>query len=259
MKVYIGPYRDWIGPYQIADMIFFWVDRDRFYIDDEPAIYKRWDYRAARRLGDWLADTWVNDLCNWIHKKKDRKVKVKLDHYDTWSMDNTLAYIILPMLKQLRDTKHGSPHVDAEDLPDHLRLTKRETKVHENGHWDKKLKASEDEQKAASEKFHAGWDWVLDEMIFAFESQFNDWEDQFTKGNLEVLWQKVDLKGNPIDDPEPLRKRDRDENGDEKYLFQMVKGPNDTYEIDWVGRKAYGDRIANGYRLFGKYYQALWD
>jgi hypothetical protein len=239
-------------------MIFFWVDRSRIY-DDESAIYKRWDYKLHDRFGDWLAETWVNDLCNWIHKKKDRKVRVKLDPYDTWSMDNTLAYIILPMLKQLRDKKHGSPHVDADDLPAHLRLSKRETKVNENGHWDKKLKASEAEQKAADEKFHGGWDWVLGEMIFAFESQFNDWEDQFAKGEHDILWQKVDVKGNPISDPEPMRKRDRDEDGNANFLYQMTKGPKDTYEIDWVGRKAYGDRIANGYRLFGKYYQALWD
>jgi len=27
MKVYIGPYVDWIGPYQIAEKILFWIPK----------------------------------------------------------------------------------------------------------------------------------------------------------------------------------------------------------------------------------------
>ena len=27
MKVYIGPYTNWVGPYQIAEKILFWMDR----------------------------------------------------------------------------------------------------------------------------------------------------------------------------------------------------------------------------------------
>ena len=34
------------------------------------------------------------------------------------------------------------------------------------------------------------------------------------------------------------------------------KNPDRT---DWEGYKAYAERIANGFRLFGKYYQNLWD
>jgi hypothetical protein len=29
----------------------------------------------------------------------ERKIDVRIDKYDTWNMDSTLAYIILPMLK----------------------------------------------------------------------------------------------------------------------------------------------------------------
>ena len=35
-------------------------------------------------------------------------------------MDRTLAHIIIPMLKQLKETKHGSAMVDDEDLPPHM-------------------------------------------------------------------------------------------------------------------------------------------
>ena len=39
----------------------------------------------------------------------ERKVKVKINQFDTWNMDSTLALIIHPMLIQLRDTSHGYP------------------------------------------------------------------------------------------------------------------------------------------------------
>ena len=35
MKVYIGPYTKWFGPYQIADAVFFWLDK---YPDQEDEI-----------------------------------------------------------------------------------------------------------------------------------------------------------------------------------------------------------------------------
>jgi len=39
----------------------------------------------------------------------------------------------------------------------------------------------------------------------------------------------------------------------------MKKGPNDTFEVDIEGMKAYQARITNGFTLFGKYYEGLWD
>ena len=53
----------------------------------------------------------------------ERKIDVQLDKFDTWNMDDTLAHIILPMLKQLKETKHGSHIVDDEDVPEELRTT----------------------------------------------------------------------------------------------------------------------------------------
>mgnify|MGYP003351523359 CR=1 FL=1 len=74
MKVYIGKYVNWIGPYQIMDAIFFWHEK---YPKDKLA--QRWDYRLHDRLGDWLASTWVNRFCNWVHSKQKRIEYVKLD------------------------------------------------------------------------------------------------------------------------------------------------------------------------------------
>jgi hypothetical protein len=39
----------------------------------------------------------------------------------------------------------------------------------------------------------------------------------------------------------------------------MVEGPNHTQVVDWDGMKAQQARITNGFRLFGKYYEGLWD
>jgi hypothetical protein len=203
MKVYIGKYIDWIGPYQIAE----WVP---FLNEDQQ-----------HNLGTWLASTWLNDLCEWLQSKRNRKIMVRIDKYDTWSMDHTLAYIILPMLKQLKETKYGSPFVDDEDLPAHMRHGDPDT--HDN--W-----------------VHYKWDWVLNEMIFAFESKLDDsWQDKFHHGDSKIEWELIS-----------------GEEGDDNALYES-KQTNPDYSFDIDGYREYSDRIANGFRLFGKYYQGLWD
>jgi hypothetical protein len=149
MKVYIGPYVNWIGPYQIADMIFFWLDK---WVDEETE--KRWDYKLHERMSEWLAKTWVNDVCQWIHDKKKRKVEIKIDGYDIWSADHTLSLIAVPLLKKLKERMHGSPYVDDEDVPEELRSTAAPPKENE---WD------------TDENHHKRWEWVLGEMIWAHE------------------------------------------------------------------------------------------
>ena len=41
MRVNIGPYKSWVGPYQIAEKILFWLDKN----DDE----------RVHKFGEWLA------------------------------------------------------------------------------------------------------------------------------------------------------------------------------------------------------------
>ena len=83
MKINIGPYKEWIGPYQIAEKLFFWMGDDK-----------------QHKIGTWLSkdkdgnDSYLNKFCKWIDSKKHRKIEVKIDGYDVWSMDQTLAYII---------------------------------------------------------------------------------------------------------------------------------------------------------------------
>jgi len=156
MKVKIGKYVNWIGPYQIADMIFFWLE-------DWPSdeLLKRWDYKLHDRFGDWLNKTWVRDFCQWIHDKKKRKIVVKLDPWDTWSVDHTLALIIAPLVKQLRDTKCGYGWVADEDVPEELRSDKAPPTEH--GNWDDN----------AEKRF----EYVLNEIIWTFECLGDDDSD----------------------------------------------------------------------------------
>lgn len=133
---------------------------------------------------------------------EDQKVEVHIDPWDTWSMDHTLAPIILPMLKQLKETKHGAPAVEFKDVPEELMPPDAEAvkKLYmENGETD--------------ENFFKRWDYVLDEMIWAFEQKCReDWMEDF-----------------------------------------------DYNKWDSEGVKAHQDRMSNGFRLFGKYYESLWD
>ena len=238
MKVKIGPYKNWYGPYQLAETLCFWA-KD---VEDEYGFKRKPDW--VHNFGEWLAhgsvepeaetgtitswdrdrpNTWLYRLMLWIDSKRRRRVQVHIDRWDTWNMDDTLAYIILPMLKQLKEKKHGAPGVDDEDVPEHLRSTA----------------APPVEDYETDGNWHKRWDWVMDEMIFAFETKtgsLTEWEEQFHTGEHDIQWKKLD-----------------------DGCSQMIKGPNDTHKFDAEGHAAFHKRISNGFRLFGKYYEGLWD
>ena len=217
MKVYMNGYPDhWLSPYTVIETVFFWTawakcGRNRGIVEDKDFIdHPAWVDLWAQRL---------DPVCRVI--KRIRRVLrpqirlVKIDRYDTWSMDHTLAYIIHPMLLQLRATKHGAPFTDDADVPKELRSTSARPKENE---WD-------------TDEFHfARWDWILAEMIWSFaqelrdddEAEFYDHSDSFEKG------------------------------GDFNQRLKNLK-------VDRKGLKTHQERKANGFRLFGKYYQALWD
>ena len=122
-------------------------------------------YPTHRFYHNWLYD--------WFGYSPKQKTSVKIHKYDTWSMDHTLAPIILPMLVQLKETTHSHP----------ADLTEQE------------------------------WDEILDEMIWAFEQKCrDDWMEDY-----------------------------------------------DYNKWDSEGAKAHQERMSNGFRLFGTYYENLWD
>ena len=214
MKVYKSNYRHhWISPYIILEKVFFWREIDY----DEPLIEK-WSNRLLPFSKTYQA------VMDFIHPKIDY---VKIDRYDTWSMDHTLADIILPMLKQLNTEKHGAPHVDDEDVPMELQS------------W---VSPSKDEYDTDGHHF-ARWDYVLNEMIFAFDCKVDDsWSDKFSSGEFDKKTVACQW----------------DENG-KATMYQWIDGPNHTYKCDFDGMQEVQKRITNGFRLFGKYYEALWD
>lgn len=208
MKVKIGNY-----PNRLTCRIHTrYMDKKYGYID-WPTEYNRTE-RLLEQLEDAVQS--VYNVFNWAWlDRRTQKVKVRIDRQDTWSMDQTLAPIILPMLKQLKETKHGAPNVDMKDVPKELSATKKQLDTYsKNGDVDP--------------KFFDRWDWVMDEMIWAFEQKCRDsWEDD--------------------------------------YYGPYIRGEDDKPfggHFEWTddeGRKAHQERMSNGFRLFGKYYENLWD
>ena len=90
--------------------------------------------------------------------RENRKVDIRIDDWDVWSSDHTLALIIHPVLVKLKEKKHGSPCVDDEDVPERL----RDGVPAKENEWD------------TDDNHHSRWEYVLDEMIWAFEQHTHD-------------------------------------------------------------------------------------
>ena len=233
MRVKIKKYPTWFGPFQLMEKIFFWAKtEDEYGLPSSP----EWVHNA----GEWYADTWLGRGHIWLAQKHQswqdhRRVNVKLDPWDTWNADDTLAHIVLPMLVDLKQSKQGAPNVDPEDVPENLRPGKLEIEQYNTDGTTDAL-------------FFKRWDYVLDEMIWAFSEHTKDYDEaegKFWSGTHDIEWTPVDEDSNEV------------AKEDAKY-FRMDRGPNDTSKWDREGWQAYTDRKKNGFRLFGKYYTNLW-
>jgi hypothetical protein len=206
----------WISPYKIIEAIFFWTawskcGRDRGIVEDKDFVdHPAWVDQWARYLDP------VCQVIKFVRSVIHPQIRfVKIDRYDTWSMDHTLAHIIHPMLIQLHETKHGAPFTEDEDVPEELRSTSSAPKENE---WD------------TDDNHFARWDWILTEMIWAFYQELRD------------------------DDEAEFF--DHSESGESGGDFNERVG---KLKVDREGLQTHQERKANGFRLFGKYYQALWD
>ena len=214
MKVYVGPYISrWTS--RIDEVWLEWRYKKNYWnIDDDQ--YDRWD-RLVMKLDDavqWLYNVTVNRYLD----EKERKIDIRVDRYDVWSMDHTLSMIVVPMLKEIQKNKNGAPFVDDEDVPESIRSTSAPPK----------------ETEYDIDEYHFDrWDWVLNEMLWAFEQKArDDWEsdyyeyEHFTPDkNAETFSEKIGVRLMWSDDE---------------------------------GRKAHQARMTNGFRLFGRYYENLW-
>ena len=96
------------------------------------------------------------------NKKGDQKVSIKLDSWDTFSADHTLARIIHPMLVAYKAAVEGkgTPCCSFdEDVPVHLKST---IGIIDGG--------GDAEEKLQIEQ----WDWILCEMIWAFSEHVSE-------------------------------------------------------------------------------------
>jgi hypothetical protein len=219
MKVVIGPYRNWIGPYQIAEALCWWVPKKH---DPQDIIARKPDW--VHDFGTWLAndkhgeDSWLTRFCQWVESKKRRQIYIRIDKYDSWSADHTIALIAVPLLKQLQLSKHGAPNVDDVDVPEGLGLRSYETDVVKESEYD------------TDPNHFKRWDWVLGEIIWALEQKTSDTADS-------QFYSKVDPS---------LKTKDF-----EKSMENIM--------IDMVGLQDWQARKTRGYKLFGKYFENLWD
>jgi hypothetical protein len=164
-----------------------------------------------------------------------RKVDVVIENFDTWSLDNTLAHIILPGLIQLKNTKMGVP-AEFDDV----------------GGADYGMQDSfdfyKDSHNDAFDERCKRWEETLDKMIWSFQQiVFDDYEQQYHHGKPEYDWVKTDQQfTNPV-------------NNKVEDTFQMIdKNPTEHW-TDYEGMRVHEERIQEGLELFGKYYRHLWD
>lgn len=219
MKVKIGKYTPWWSTHYTEISYLQWKYGAKYYKLAET------DYTLLDKIVVGFLDAWqvvLNHTVNPIFNRMERKIKVRIYSHDVWNMDSTLAYVVVPMLKRIKEEKQGAPNVEPEDVPEELRPTPAEIEAAKvNGDTD--------------EKWFDRWDWVLDEMIFAFERCCDDeWENEFYSG--EINFDYI------MDQEDNVWRTD----------------PKDTFKVDYEGMDAVNARIDNGLRLFGKYYRCLW-
>jgi hypothetical protein len=132
-----------------------------------------WNYGEATTLFEKLLEK-LEKMLDFVYNNTTNKipegllgkrVKVRIDPWDTFDMQENLAHIILPMLKQLKKTHHGAPKVDLKDVPEELLPPEGFT---QENPWE------------PDENYYKRWEWVLDEMIYAFDAVLKEDDNSFT-------------------------------------------------------------------------------
>ena len=226
MKVDIGPYNSDLIPIARIEQAYERIRSGALYLDEDK--YTWFDKIVFSLLGK--LESCVRPINRWGNRRA-RNIKVKVDNYDVWSGDHTIALIVHPLLVKLKEVKQGSACVDLQDVPKHLHPT--EEAGPDNGYIDNTI--------------HDRWDYVLDEMIWAFEQcTYPDLNEEQFDHNCDQL----ELVSTPLKEGRPAS----------EISFNYQKDPSKPkYWVDIEGKKVHHARINNGLRLFGKYYFGLWD
>jgi hypothetical protein len=172
------------------------------------------------------------------YTKRDpgQKFNIEIDYFDTYSLDHTLALIILPALLQLKHTKHGVPSCFINDVGGENYSDQDSFDFYKESH---------DE---AFERQSKLWDETLDKMIWSFQQiALEDYDEKYHHGKAHYDFVKSDTQY-----PNPVTGKMED-------TFQMVDKNPSGHWYDHVGHQLHESRIQEGLELFGKYYRALWD
>lgn len=169
------------------------------------------------------------------YNKIGRKVDVSFIPSDIYSFDHTLAYIILPGLLMIKESKVGVPSqfatVGGEEYDQQLSF--------------------DFYKETANEMFEVGckrWEEVLDKMIWSFQQIVEDnYNDKYHYGEPDYGFEESDEQAvNPLT------------NKNEKLYTMIDKNP-DEHWFDLEGLTEHQNRIQEGLELFGKHYLSLWD
>lgn len=166
---------------------------------------------------------------------KPQRVDIQIERHDTWNMAETLALIIYPMLLKLKAEKHGVPHDFSE--------------VGGESYTDQdSFDFYKDSQDWAFEEKCKQWDVTLDKMIWSFEQLLDEeWESKYHHGKHETEWVECDKPMmNPL-------------TGKMEKMYQMKDKNPGGHWYDAEGHQLHMARMQEGFELFGKYYQNLWD
>lgn len=199
MKVYLKkPANFSISLLDVCEKMVFWQTGEK-------------KEKTAEVIYEFLKSLGLQEIIWWFNAQ-DWRIRdiVKIDKYDAWNLDNTLAKIIVPALKQLRTSTHGYPtDINNEPLlPEGLK----------------------DE--------HA-WDWCLGEMIWAFEQSTIDWTEQYESGEVDIIW-------TPVVDPSTGKSRYRESSKGPNHTFRLdIEGQKKHAERMVRGTTLFGKYYQN--------------
>jgi len=93
--------------------------------------------------------------------KDDFEHRIEGHKEDSWNVDMLLAPLILHLLKEVKEEKPGTPLIFNKNVPVEIHFA-----APVDGEW------TDVEHEANSKQ----WQWIIDEMIFAFDFIVNDCE-----------------------------------------------------------------------------------
>lgn len=170
---------------------------------------------------------------NFNKGPKERKVEVKVERWDTYSLDHTAALIILPLLLQLKQSKQGVPSEFVSRV---------------GGDMDNNLCFDfiQEDENDVFDKLCEQWEETIDKMIWSFQQIVDDsYDDKYHHGQMKIGWK-------PVEVPHPTT-------GVVEKMYEMVDENPGEHWYDHVGHMLHEERIQEGLELFGKYYRNLWD